>query len=114
MATQGVSMFAVRDAMCDVMCQEECQEERYEEEEEEDEEEEEGVDERILCSSFSAGQNVELYELPDTEALFMPTNMDGSQMVFKFKEVSPSPLHSFYCAVKCLSKVQCSVTAAKD
>uniref|UniRef100_A0AAQ4QBE7 Neurabin-1 n=1 Tax=Gasterosteus aculeatus aculeatus TaxID=481459 RepID=A0AAQ4QBE7_GASAC len=51
------------------------------------EEEEEGVDERILCSSFSAGQNVELYELPDTEALFMPTNMDGSQMVFKFKEL---------------------------
>ncbi|XP_040058303.2 neurabin-1 isoform X2 [Gasterosteus aculeatus] len=67
--------------------EEECQEERYEEEEEEDEEEEEGVDERILCSSFSAGQNVELYELPDTEALFMPTNMDGSQMVFKFKEL---------------------------
>ncbi|XP_037344329.2 neurabin-1 isoform X1 [Pungitius pungitius] len=59
--------------------EEECQEERYDEEEE--------VDERILCSSFTAGQNVELYELPDTEALFMPTNMDGSQMVFKFKEL---------------------------
>uniref|UniRef100_A0AAQ4RXY2 Neurabin-1 n=1 Tax=Gasterosteus aculeatus aculeatus TaxID=481459 RepID=A0AAQ4RXY2_GASAC len=59
----------------------------YEHSTEEDEEEEEGVDERILCSSFSAGQNVELYELPDTEALFMPTNMDGSQMVFKFKEL---------------------------
>ncbi|KAM8854764.1 neurabin-1 isoform 2-T2 [Spinachia spinachia] len=61
--------------------EEECQEERYEDEEED------GVDERILCSSFSAGQNVELYELPNTEALFMPTNMNGSQMVFKFKEL---------------------------
>ncbi|XP_078030629.1 uncharacterized protein ppp1r9ala isoform X2 [Epinephelus lanceolatus] len=56
-------------------------------EEEERYEEEDGVDERILCSNFSPGQNAELFELPDSEALFMPTNMDSSQMVFKFKEL---------------------------
>ncbi|XP_078118015.1 neurabin-1 isoform X2 [Sander vitreus] len=56
-------------------------------EEEERYEEEDGVDERILCSNFSPGQNVELFQLPDSEALFMPSNMDSSQMVFKFKEL---------------------------
>lgn len=29
-----------------------------------------------------------MFELPDLEALFMPSNMDNSQMAFKFKEVS--------------------------
>lgn len=77
---QGVSVFALCDAMCDVILQEE----RYEEEDDR-------VEERILCSNFSPGQNVEMFELPDSEALFMPSNMDGSQMVFKFKEVSPAP-----------------------
>ncbi|XP_068560625.1 neurabin-2 isoform X3 [Cebidichthys violaceus] len=56
-------------------------------EEEERYEEEDGVEERILCSNFSPGQNAELLEPPDTEALFMPTSMDSSQMVFKFKEL---------------------------
>ncbi|XP_054471987.1 neurabin-1 isoform X2 [Anoplopoma fimbria] len=56
-------------------------------EEEERYEEDDGVDERILCSNFSPGPNADLFELPDTEALFMPTNMDSSQMVFKFKEL---------------------------
>ncbi|XP_075963712.1 neurabin-1 [Anarhichas minor] len=56
-------------------------------EEEERYEEEDRVEERILCSNFSPGQNAELFEPPDTEALFMPTNMDSSQMVFKFKEL---------------------------
>ncbi|XP_068428438.1 neurabin-1 isoform X2 [Clinocottus analis] len=56
-------------------------------EEEERYEEEDGVDERILCSNFSPGRNTDLFELPDTEALFMPTTMDSSQMVFKFKEL---------------------------
>uniref|UniRef100_A0A8C3ATF0 Neurabin-1 n=1 Tax=Cyclopterus lumpus TaxID=8103 RepID=A0A8C3ATF0_CYCLU len=56
-------------------------------EEEERYEEEDGVDERILCSNFSPGRNADLFELPDTEALFMPTNMDSSQMVFKFREL---------------------------
>ncbi|XP_071774052.2 uncharacterized protein ppp1r9ala isoform X1 [Centroberyx gerrardi] len=56
-------------------------------EEEEHYEEEEGLEEGILGSSFSAGRNVEVFELPDSEALFMPTNMDTSQMAFKFKEL---------------------------
>ncbi|XP_033965310.1 neurabin-2 isoform X3 [Pseudochaenichthys georgianus] len=58
-----------------------------EEEEPYEEEEEDGVEERILCSSFSPTENAELYELPDSEALFLPSNMDSSQMVFKFKEL---------------------------
>lgn len=58
------------------------QEEHYEEEEEE------GAEERILGSNFSPGRNIEVFELPDSESLFMPTNMDSSQMIFKFKEVS--------------------------
>lgn len=76
LSIKGVSLFA----KCDVMFQEE----PYEEEEED------GVEERILCSSFSPTENAELYELPDSEALFLPSNMDSSQMVFKFKEVSPT------------------------
>ncbi|KAM7407444.1 hypothetical protein PAMA_003256 [Pampus argenteus] len=56
-------------------------------EEEERYEEEDGVDERILGSNFSPGRNVEVFELPDSESLFMPTNMDSSQMAFKFKEL---------------------------
>nr|XP_046259334.1 neurabin-1 isoform X2 [Scatophagus argus] len=56
-------------------------------EEEERYEEEDGADERILGSNFSPGRNTEVFELPDLEALFMPTNMDSSQMVFKFKEL---------------------------
>ncbi|XP_040004274.1 neurabin-1 isoform X2 [Xiphias gladius] len=56
-------------------------------EEEERYEDQDGADERILGSNFSAGRNVEVFELPDSEALFMPTNMDSSQMAFKFKEL---------------------------
>ncbi|XP_029936691.1 neurabin-1 isoform X2 [Myripristis murdjan] len=55
--------------------------------EEEEHYEEEGVEEGILSSSFCGGRNVEVFELPDSEALFMPTNMDASQMAFKFKEL---------------------------
>lgn len=62
---------------CHVWCQ--FQDEHYEEEN--------GADERILGSNFSPGRNTEVFELPDLEALFMPTNMDSSQMAFKFKEV---------------------------
>uniref|UniRef100_A0A3B3UL16 Protein phosphatase 1 regulatory subunit 9A-like A n=1 Tax=Poecilia latipinna TaxID=48699 RepID=A0A3B3UL16_9TELE len=32
-------------------------------------------------------RNVEVLELPDSEALFMPTDMNSSQMAFKFKEL---------------------------
>uniref|UniRef100_A0A671YHP1 Protein phosphatase 1 regulatory subunit 9A-like A n=1 Tax=Sparus aurata TaxID=8175 RepID=A0A671YHP1_SPAAU len=48
---------------------------------------EEVIDERILGSNFSPGQNAEVFELPDSEALFLPSNMDSSQMAFKFKEL---------------------------
>ncbi|XP_077583762.1 uncharacterized protein ppp1r9ala isoform X2 [Stigmatopora nigra] len=56
-------------------------------EEEERFEDDDGVNERILGSNFSPGHKVEVYELPDSEALFMPTKMDSSQMAFKFKEL---------------------------
>ncbi|XP_051938753.1 neurabin-1 isoform X2 [Hippocampus zosterae] len=56
-------------------------------EEEERFEDDDAVNERILGSNFSPGRKVEVFELPDSEALFMPTNMDSSQMAFKFKEL---------------------------
>ncbi|XP_061698196.1 neurabin-1 isoform X4 [Syngnathoides biaculeatus] len=56
-------------------------------EEEERFEDNETVNERILGSNFSPGRKVEVFELPDSEALFLPTNMDSSQMAFKFKEL---------------------------
>uniref|UniRef100_A0A7N6FIE3 Neurabin-1 n=1 Tax=Anabas testudineus TaxID=64144 RepID=A0A7N6FIE3_ANATE len=56
-------------------------------EEEEHYEEDEGADERILGSNFSPGRNIEVFELPDSETLFMPTNMNSSQMTFKFNEL---------------------------
>uniref|UniRef100_H3DHR9 Neurabin-1 n=1 Tax=Tetraodon nigroviridis TaxID=99883 RepID=H3DHR9_TETNG len=61
----------------------------YEHSTEEDEryEEEDGADEDILGSNFSPGRNTEVFDLPDVEALFMPTNMDSSQMAFKFEEL---------------------------
>ncbi|KAG7504004.1 neurabin-1-like isoform X1 [Solea senegalensis] len=56
-------------------------------EEEERYEDQDGEDERILGSNFSPGRNVEVFDLPDSEALFMPANMDSSQMGLKFKEM---------------------------
>lgn len=93
---QGVLLFAVCDAMCDAIFQEE----RYEEED--------GGDERILGSNFSPGRSVEVFELPDTEALFMPSNMDSSQMAFKFKEVSPLSLQyeGFHISEKNMESTQ--------
>uniref|UniRef100_A0A8C6TYS4 Neurabin-1 n=1 Tax=Neogobius melanostomus TaxID=47308 RepID=A0A8C6TYS4_9GOBI len=55
--------------------------------EEEERYDDESMDERILGSNFSPGRTVEVLELPDSEVLFMPTNMDGSQLAFKFKEL---------------------------
>lgn len=55
--------------------------------EEEERYEDDSMDERIVGSSFSPGRNVEVFELPDSEALFMPSNMDSSQMAFKLKEL---------------------------
>ncbi|XP_037542887.1 neurabin-1 isoform X2 [Nematolebias whitei] len=56
-------------------------------EEEERYEEDDVVEDRILGSNFSPGRNVEVFELPDSEALFMPSNMDTSQMAFRFNEL---------------------------
>ncbi|XP_061579500.1 neurabin-1 isoform X2 [Cololabis saira] len=56
-------------------------------EEEDRYEEEDGLEDRILGSNFSPGRNVEVFELPDSEALFLPSNMDNSQMAFRFKEL---------------------------
>ncbi len=98
----GVLVFAICDAMCDVIFQEE----RYEEED--------GADEGILGSNFSPGRNTEVFELPDSEALFMTTSMDSSQMAFKFKEVSPTSLLSVLCDSNYLSKIKYSVQATID
>ncbi|RVE57975.1 hypothetical protein OJAV_G00204790 [Oryzias javanicus] len=57
------------------------------EEEERYDDEEDVVEEKILGSNFSPGRNVEVFELPESEAMFMPTNMDSSQMSFRFKEL---------------------------
>lgn len=73
-------MFTAYNAMWDIVFQEE----HYEEDE--------GADERILGSNFSPGRNIEVFELPDSETLFMPTNMNSSQMTFKFNEVIPTSL----------------------
>lgn len=75
LAMWGVLVFAICDVTRDIIFQEE----RYEDQD--------GTDERILGSNFSPGRNVEVFELPDSETFFLPTNMDGSQMAFKFKEV---------------------------
>lgn len=74
------------------------QEERYDEEED-------VIEERILGSNFSPGRNVEVFELPESEAMFMPTNMDGSQMSFRFKEVSQSVNWSFIIQGNVINRV---------
>lgn len=56
------------------------QDEHYEDEDGEDED-------GILGSSFAGRNAVEVYDLPENEALFLPTNMDAAQLSFKFKEV---------------------------
>uniref|UniRef100_A0A673Y878 Neurabin-1 n=1 Tax=Salmo trutta TaxID=8032 RepID=A0A673Y878_SALTR len=56
-------------------------------EEEEHYEEEDGEEEDMLGSSFSGGRTVEVFDLPETEAMFMPFNMDSTQMGLKFQEL---------------------------
>ncbi|KAM9484519.1 neurabin-1 isoform 6-T6 [Salvelinus alpinus] len=56
-------------------------------EEEEHYEEEDGEEEDMLRSSFSGGRTVEVFDLPETEAMFMPFNMDSTQMALKFQEL---------------------------
>lgn len=61
----------------------------YEQSTEEDEhyedEEEEGED-GILGSSFCR-RNAEVYDLPESEDMFLPSNMDTTQLTFRFKEL---------------------------
>ncbi|XP_036814710.1 neurabin-1 isoform X3 [Oncorhynchus mykiss] len=56
-------------------------------EEEEHYEEEDGEEEDMLRSSFPGGRTVEVFDPPETEAMFMPFNMDSTQMGLKFQEL---------------------------
>ncbi|KAL1268336.1 hypothetical protein QQF64_033699, partial [Cirrhinus molitorella] len=61
----------------------------YEQSTEEDEhyeDEEEGGEDGILGSSFGR-RNVEVYDLPENEEMFLPSNMDAAQLTFRFKEL---------------------------
>ncbi|XP_077073156.1 uncharacterized protein ppp1r9ala isoform X2 [Siphateles boraxobius] len=63
--------------------------EAYEQSTEEDEhyeDEEEGGEDVILGSSFGR-RNVEVYDLPESEEVFLPSNMDTTQLKFRFKEL---------------------------
>ncbi|XP_065149299.1 neurabin-1 isoform X2 [Paramisgurnus dabryanus] len=61
-------------------------EQSTEEDEHYEDEEEEGGEEGILGSSFS-GRSVEVYDLPESEEMFLPSNMDAAQLNFRFKEL---------------------------
>ncbi|XP_016411545.1 neurabin-1-like [Sinocyclocheilus rhinocerous] len=61
----------------------------YEQSTEEDEhyeDEEEGGEDGILGSSFGR-RNVEVYDLPESEEMFLPSNMDAAQLTLRFKEL---------------------------
>ncbi|XP_076858888.1 neurabin-1 isoform X3 [Brachyhypopomus gauderio] len=63
-------------------------EDPYDQSTEEDEhyEEEEGEEEGIVSSSFGKRAG-ELYDLPECEGMFLPSNMDAAQLGFRFKEL---------------------------
>ncbi|KAL7881823.1 hypothetical protein AOLI_G00086720 [Acnodon oligacanthus] len=61
-------------------------EQSTEEDEHYEEEEEEGEEEGIVSSSFG-GRVKEVYDLPESEGMFLPSNMDAAQLSFKFKEL---------------------------
>ncbi|XP_062862405.1 neurabin-1 isoform X2 [Trichomycterus rosablanca] len=56
------------------------------EEDEHYEEDEEGEEDCIVTSSFGR-RSVELYDLPENERMFLPSNMDSAQLSFKLKEL---------------------------
>ncbi|XP_051566280.1 neurabin-1-like isoform X2 [Myxocyprinus asiaticus] len=56
------------------------------EEDEQYEDEEEGGEEGILGSSFGR-RNVEVYDMPESEEMFLPSNMDITHLTFRFKEL---------------------------
>ncbi|TRY90452.1 hypothetical protein DNTS_011813 [Danionella cerebrum] len=61
----------------------------YEQSTEEDEryeDEEEPGEDGILGSSFCR-RNVEVYDLPESEEMFLPSNMDATQLAFRFNEL---------------------------
>ncbi|KAA0716098.1 Neurabin-1 Neurabin-I [Triplophysa tibetana] len=61
----------------------------YEQSTEEDEhyeDEEEGGEEGILGSSFSQ-RNAEVQDLPESEDMFLPSDMDTTQLTFRYKEL---------------------------
>ncbi|KAJ8403331.1 hypothetical protein AAFF_G00351030 [Aldrovandia affinis] len=49
-------------------------------------EEEEHYEEEVLGSSFS-GRTPDILELPENEEMFLPSNMDSTQLTFKFREL---------------------------
>ncbi|TSM68885.1 Neurabin-1 [Bagarius yarrelli] len=63
-------------------------EDPYEQSTEEDEhyDEDEGEDDGIVSSSFGR-RSLELYDLPENERMFLPSNMDAAQFSFKFNEL---------------------------
>lgn len=74
----SVSETTHHDSLTDVMSVWLFQDEHYEEEE--------GDEEGIVSSSFG-GRVKELYDLPESEGMFLPSNMDATHLSFKFKEV---------------------------
>ncbi|KAL0963842.1 hypothetical protein UPYG_G00314290 [Umbra pygmaea] len=55
--------------------------------EEEEHYEEEEREQGILRSSFSGRRTTEVFDLPESEAMFMPSNMDSTQMGLKLNEL---------------------------
>ncbi|XP_052004404.1 neurabin-1-like isoform X2 [Xyrauchen texanus] len=69
--------------------QQEQEDDTYEQSTEEDEQyedEEEGGEEGILGSGFGR-RNVEVYDVPESEEMFLPSNMDITHLTFRFKEL---------------------------
>ncbi|XP_051564032.1 neurabin-1-like isoform X2 [Myxocyprinus asiaticus] len=69
--------------------QQQQEDDTYEQSTEEDEhyeDEEEGEGEGFLGSSFGR-INVEVFDLPESEEMFLPSNMDVTQLMFRFKEL---------------------------
>lgn len=56
------------------------------------EDEEEGGEAGILGSSFSQ-RNAEVHNLPESEDMFLPSDMDDTQLTFRFKEVTVLSFH---------------------
>ncbi|XP_051998073.1 neurabin-1-like [Xyrauchen texanus] len=69
--------------------QQQQEDDAYEQSTDEDdhyEDDEEGGEEGFLGSSFGRS-NVEVFDLPESEEMFLPSNMDVTQLTFRFKEL---------------------------